>query len=171
VVFGGWSPRPASQSPGSNVLGVDGAANSVIDLDVGSGPLSAGLVQVAEPPGRSAADRFARKVLRIREPAGDQDVHNIFSSSIALSATRCLLSYIVLPGLALMWGLLGLGTLPLVGPAIGVPIGVLALVFDVRAIRRFFQADHRWRWAAAALYLTVMFMVAALVVRDIFRLA
>ena len=151
-------------------MGVDGAANSVIDLDVGSAPLSTGLVQLAEPPRRSAADRFARKVLRIREPAGDQDVH-IFSSSIALSATRCLLSYIVLPGLALVWGLLGLGTLPLVGPAIGVPIGVLALVFDVRAIRRFFQADHRWRWAAAALYLTVMVMVAALVVRDIFRLA
>jgi len=109
-------------------------------------------------------------VLRLREPAGDQDVHNIFSSSIALSATRCLLSYIVLPGLALVWGLLGLGALPLVGPAIGVPVGVLALVFDVKAIRRFFQADHRWRWAAAVLYVTVMVMVAVLVARDIFRL-
>jgi hypothetical protein len=153
------------------VLSVDGAANSVIDLDVASAPPSAALVQVALPPRRSSADRFARKVLRIHEPAGDQDVHNIFSSSIALSATRCLLSYIVLPGLALVWGLLGLGTLPLVGPAIGVPVGVLALVFDVRAIRRFFQADHRWRWAATALYLTVMVMVTALVVRDIVRLA
>jgi hypothetical protein len=151
-------------------LRVDGAANSVIDLDVASTSPSAALVQVAEPPRRTSADRFARKVLRVQEPGGDQDVHNIFSSSIALSATRCLLSYIVLPGLALVWGFLGLGTLPLVGPAIGVPIGVLALVFDVRAIRRFFRADHRWRWAAAALYLTVMVMVAALVVRDIVRL-
>ena len=152
------------------MLRVDGAANSVIDLDVASAPPSAALAQVAEPPRRSSADRFARKVLRVQEPGCDQDVHNIFSSSIALSATRCLLSYIVLPGLALVWGFLGLGTLPLVGPAIGVPIGVLALVFDVRAIRRFFRADHRWRWAAAALYLTVMVMVAALVVRDIVRL-
>ena len=151
-------------------MGVDGAANSVIDFEVGSGPLSPGPPHVAGPPSRSAADQLARKVLRLREPAGDQDVHNIFSSSIALSATRCLLSYIVLPGMALVWGLLGLGTLPLVGPAIGVPVGVLALIFDVKAIRRFFQADHRWRWAAAALYLTVMLMVAALVVRDIFRL-
>jgi hypothetical protein len=142
-----------------------------MDLEVGSVPLVPALAQVAGPPRRSAADGFARKVLRLREPAGDQDVHNIFSSSIALSATRCLLSYIILPGLALVWGLLGLGTLPLVGPVIGIPIGVLALVFDVRAIRRFFRADHRWRWAAAALYLTVMVMVAALVVRDIFRLA
>jgi hypothetical protein len=142
-----------------------------MDLEVGSVPSVPAVAQVAGPPRRSAGDRFARKVLRLREPADDQDVHNIFSSSIALSATRCLLSYIILPGLALVWGLLGLGTLPLVGPVIGIPIGVLALVFDVRAIRRFFRADHRWRWAAAALYLTVMVMVAALVVRDIFRLA
>jgi hypothetical protein len=152
-------------------LAVDGAANSVIDLEVGSATLGPDLAQVTGQTSRSAADRFARKVLRLREPGGDQDVHNIFSSSIALSATRCLLSYIVLPGLALVWGAVGLGTLPLVGPAIGVPVGVLALFFDVKAIRRFFQADHRWRWAAAALYLTVMVMVAALVVRDIFRLA
>jgi hypothetical protein len=46
----------------------------------------------------------------------------------------------------------------------------LALVFDVRAIKRFFQADHRWRWVAASLYLVVMAMVTALVIRDISRL-
>jgi hypothetical protein len=115
---------------------------------------------------RGPADRFARQVLRVRDPVGEPEVHNVFSSSIALSATRCLLSYIILPVLA-PW----LGTLPLIGPAIGVPIGVLALVFDVRAIRRFFQADHRWRWVAAALYVVIMIMVTALVVRDITRLA
>jgi len=93
-----------------------------------------------------------------------QDVHNIFSSSIALSATRCLLSYIVFP-------FLGVGAVPLIGPLIGLPVGALALVFDVRAIRRFFRTDHRWRWAAAALYLTVMVMVSALMVRDIMRLS
>jgi hypothetical protein len=114
---------------------------------------------------RGTADRIARRALRVREPDGEPDVHNIFSSSMVLSATRCLLSYIILPVLA-PW----LGTLPLIGPAIGVPIGILALVFDVRAMRRFFQADHRWRWVAAALYLAVMAMVAALVFRDISRL-
>jgi hypothetical protein len=118
-----------------------------------------------KPAGRTRADRAARRVLRVRQPEGDAEVHNIFSSSIALSATRCLLSYIVLPVLA-PW----LGTVPLVGPAIGIPVGLLALVFDVRAIRRFFQADHRWRWAAAALYVAVMVMVAVLVARDVTRL-
>jgi hypothetical protein len=118
------------------------------------------------PARRSAPDRFARRVLRVREPASGEEVHNIFSASMALSGTRCLLSYIVLP-LLTPW----LGALPFVGPAIGIPVGILALVFDVRAMRRFFQADHRWRWLAAAVYLAVMAMVASLVFRDISHLA
>ena len=151
---------------------MDGAANPVIDLEDVSRPLEPGaaveprVATASGSPERSAADRLARQVLRIREPADPQEVHNIFSSSIALSATRCLLSYVILPVLS-PW----LGTLPLIGPAIGVPVGMLALVFDVRAIRRFFQADHRWRWAAAALYVAVMIMVAGLVIWDISRLA
>lgn len=116
-------------------------------------------------PWRSRPDRFARWLLRVREPQGEPEVHNIFSSSILLSATRCLLSYIVLPVLA-PW----LGTLPLVGPAIGLPVGLLALVFDVRAVRRFFLADHRHRWMFAALYVAVMAMVVGLVARDVAHL-
>jgi hypothetical protein len=139
---------------------MDISAHAPVDLGTGF----EATVPVA--PRRGPADRFARRVLRVRDPEGEPEVHNVFSSSIALSATRCLLSYIILPVLA-PW----LGALPLIGPVIGVPIGVLALVFDVRAIRRFFQADHRWRWVAAALYLVIMVMVAALVVRDITRLA
>jgi hypothetical protein len=142
---------------------MDVSANATVTVDAG---LDRGFG--AAPPTlrpRRPADRFARRVLRVREPVGEPEVHNIFSSSIALSATRCLLSYIILPVLA-PW----LGALPLIGPAIGVPIGLVALVFDVRAIRRFFQAEHRWRWVAAGLYLVIMVMVAALVARDITRL-
>jgi hypothetical protein len=119
----------------------------------------------ATVPQRGAADRFARWALRVHEPVDGQEVHNIFSASMALSGTRCLLSYIVLP-LLTPW----LGALPFIGPAIGIPVGALALVFDVRAMRRFFQADHRWRWVAAVVYLAVMAMVAILVFRDISRL-
>jgi hypothetical protein len=119
----------------------------------------------AVPVRRSRADRFARWALRVRDPVNGQEVHNIFSASMALSGTRCLLSYIVLPILA-PW----LGAVPFIGPAIGIPVGILALVFDVRAMRRFFQSDHRWRWVAAIVYLAVMAMVASLVFRDISHL-
>lgn len=153
---------------------MDGTANPTVELD-GAGALPElafgdfAPLTVAKPLGtkpRGPADRFARWLLRIGEPATGHDVHNLFSSSIALSATRCLLSYIVFPVLA-PW----VGAVPLIGPAIGLPVGAVALVFDVRAIRRFFKADHRWRWVATALYLVVMAMVATLMWRDISRLA
>jgi len=143
---------------------MDASANATVDVDATfDRGFGAAITPGAGP--RRPADRFARRVLRIGDPVGEPEVHNIFSSSIALSATRCLLSYIILPVLA-PW----LGTLPLIGPAIGVPLGIVALVFDVRAIRRFFQAEHRWRWVAAGLYLVIMVMVTALVARDITRL-
>jgi uncharacterized membrane protein (DUF485 family) len=135
--------------------------------------LSAGTPDQVAPPAtgvqagtkRGKADRFARWLLRVPSPAEGQEVYNLFSSSILLSATRCLLSYVVFPILA-PW----LSAAPVVGPAIGVPVAVAALVFDVRAVRRFFLADHRRRWAAAALYLVVMAMVSALLARDIAQL-
>lgn len=148
---------------------MDGTTKQTVEVEGDDGVPELGLVDLSAltvTVPRAAPDRFARWVLRVREPASGQEIHNVFSSSIALSATRCLLSYIVFPVLA-PW----VGALPLIGPAIGLPVGAVALVFDVRAIRRFFKADHRWRWAAAALYLVVMVMVAALMARDIARLA
>jgi hypothetical protein len=158
---------PGLASPGTLTgpgQGVDGPLTTSTGT-VGEGTTGTGKSGPAAVPRRGAPDRFARWVLRIHEPPNGQEVHNLFSASMALSGTRCLLSYIVLPVLA-PW----LGAVPFIGPAIGIPVGLLALVFDVRAIRRFFQSDHRWRWVAAALYLTVMALVMSLIFRDISRL-
>jgi hypothetical protein len=165
--------NPVIDVGGNPVIDVEGATalSGLAPPDSLGGPAQAadrvetGTSGVVASPHRGAPDRFARWVLRIHEPPAGQEVHNLFSASMALSGTRCLLSYIVLPVLA-PW----LGAVPFIGPAIGIPVGVLALVFDVRAIRRFFQSDHRWRWVAAALYLTVMALVASLIFRDISRL-
>ena len=145
-------------SPGK-LAPVEGPASAT--LLPGAAPCPAGRTGVQR---RGRAESLARRVLLIREPEGQADVHNIFSSSIALSATRCLLSYVILP-------MLGLGALPVVGSAIGIPVGLVALVFDVRAIRRFFVTGHRWRWVAMALYVVIMAMVASLVGWDVSRLA
>ena len=117
---------------------------------------------------RSRADRVARRALRVPEPRDGAEVHNIFSSSILLSATRCLLSYVVFPILLPVLAP-SVQALPVIGPAIGIPVGAAALVFDVKAIRRFFIADHRWRWVATALYVTIMAMVSYLVVLGVVR--
>ena len=64
--------------------------------------------------------------------------HRLFTVSLALSAARCLLTYIVLPVLV-----------PLVGPTTRRPprhrnpsLHPVALVFDVRPVRRFWLAQH-----------------------------
>jgi hypothetical protein len=97
---------------------------------------------------------------------GEDAVHRMFSFSIVLSALRCLLSYVVFP---IASPALGLATG--VGPAIGIPIALLALFFDVVGIRRFWVNDHRWRWPMTAIYAAVMILVSALLVGDIVHLA
>ena len=100
-----------------------------------------------------------------RAVRADEAAHRMFSLAIAVSAGRCLLSYVVFP---ILTPVLGVATG--VGPVIGLPIAVLALVFDVIGIRRFWVADHRWRWAMTAVYAAVMALVTALLVGDIVHL-
>jgi hypothetical protein len=85
-----------------------------------------------------------------------------FSTSILISAIRCTLAYVVFP-----WVLPALGVAGGVGPAIGLPVGIVALVSNVFSIRRFFASGHRWRWAIAALNVSVIVLVSILVVQDV----
>lgn len=122
-------------------------------------------------PGRtreSSAEHFMRRLLRVSDAprVAEESVNGLFSVSIVLSALRCLLSYIVLPLVVPL-----VGTAAGVGPIIGIPVAAVALVFDVRSIRRFWLADHRWRWYMTFLYLVVMAMVAGLLVSDVVRVA
>jgi hypothetical protein len=128
-------------------------------------PLAVAPTGAVITPGRSKADQTMRRLLRVpedRAPIDESETHRIFSASIFLSALRCLLSYIVLPVV-----LPAVGLARGVGPWIGIPIGVLALVFDYRGIRRFWLADHRQRWVFSAIYAVVGAMVFALVVVDL----
>ena len=116
-------------------------------------------------PDRSKADQAMRRFLRVPDdqtPIDESETHRIFSASIFLSALRCLLSYIVMPVV-----LPAIGLARGVGPAIGIPIGLLALTFDYLGIRRFWLADHRHRWAFSALYAIVGGMVLTLLIVDI----
>jgi hypothetical protein len=99
-------------------------------------------------------------------PVRSRDVQRMFSTGILLSALRCLLTYVVLPLLGPVLGLTG-G----VGPAIGLPLAAVALVFDVIGVRRFWVADHRSKWSATFVYAGVMALVLALMVLDVVQLA
>ncbi len=118
---------------------------------------------VATAP-RPAADTAVRRLLRIPEgqTASERAAQRAFSTSVLVSATRCTLTYLVLPFL-----LPALGLAAGVGPAIGIPVGLVAIASNVATIRRFWAADHRWRWAYTALALTVIALLLVLLAEDI----
>jgi hypothetical protein len=128
----------------------------------------------ARRPRRARIEPVVRRLLVVGEPPvtvrgrneADASAHRLFNVSIALSGLRCLLSYVVFPIVTP-----ALGAAARVGPAIGVPIAVVALVFDVMAVRRFWAADHKWRWGVTGVYLVVMSLVLALLVIDLVHLA
>ena len=83
-----------------------------------------------------------------------------------ISATRCTLTYVVFPFLAP-----AIGFATGVGPWIGLLIGTVAIVCDVFTVRRFFVADHKWRWPFTMVAGSVIVLLAVLLVQDIGHIA
>ena len=122
---------------------------------------------VAAPalPARSPADRFMRRVLRLPvdgPKASAGEARKAFQTSIMVAAARCLLMYIVFP-----FVLPAIGVAKGVGPAIGLPISIIAIVCIVMSMRRFWRADHAKRWHYTALGTAVIGFLVYLVVRDV----
>ena len=121
------------------------------------------------PPPRSAADLRMRRLLRIPDegPRGSaRSAENAFSASVLISAFRCLLTYVVLPIGGPILGLAG-G----VGPVLGLIVGAVSSVAIVASMRRFFRADHRWRWRYTVIGGTILVFLAVQGVIDIATLA
>ena len=121
-------------------------------------------VSGATPVVRPPADRFMRSLLRIPDDAtGDLvGARNAFSTSVFISAVRCLLTYIALPLLSPVIDLGG-G----VGPALGLLIGAVSMVAIVVSMRRFWSADHRMRWGYTAIGVTILVFLVVAAVLDV----
>jgi hypothetical protein len=96
----------------------------------------------------------------------DAAARRAFSTSMVVSAVRCLLTYVVLPFLAPAFG-----HAAEVGPGLGLAIGAVAIGSNVLTIRRFHAADHRWRWGYTAVAVAVIVLLTMLMVEDIVDLA
>jgi hypothetical protein len=89
----------------------------------------------------------------------------VFSTALLVSATRCLLTYVVLPFIAP-----ALGFATGVGPGVGIAIGIVAIGANLVTIRRFHRAEHRLRWSYTAVAAGVIGLLLVLMVQDIARL-
>lgn len=116
------------------------------------------------PRSRSKADLIARKVLFIKErPAGvtSAQAYSAFQKSMMISATRCLLTYIVFP-----FVLPAIGIVSNLGSGLGIAIGSIAIVCDVFAVRRFHSVEHKYRWHFTAVAAIVIGLLGYLLVED-----
>ena len=114
------------------------------------------------------ADRAMRRILRLPVDgprASADDARRAFQTSIMVATVRCLLMYIVFP-----FVLPALGIASGVGPLIGIPISLAAIIAIVMSIRRFWRADHSKRWHYTVLGSTVIVFLSVLIVIDVVEL-
>jgi len=119
-------------------------------------------------PPRTDADRFMRRLLRLPvdgPQATAAEAQKAFQTSIMVATVRCLLMYIVFP-----FVLPVIGVASGVGPWIGLPISLIAIVAIVMSIRRFWRADHSKRWHYTVIGTTVIGFLIYLVVKDVLEL-
>ena len=116
-------------------------------------------------PVRSDADRFMRRLLRLPvdgPKASANEARKAFQTSLMVATVRCLLMYIVFP-----FVLPAIGVASGVGPWIGLPISLAAIVAITMSIRRFWRADHSKRWHYTVFGSVVICFLVVLVVRDV----
>jgi hypothetical protein len=112
----------------------------------------------------SPADRFMRRLLRLPEgkTSTAAEARSAFQTSLLISATRCVLMYIFFPFVLPL-----IGVAKGVGPAIGLVIGVLAIVSITLSIRRFWRANHSKRWHYTVFGTLVIGFLIVLLVKDL----
>lgn len=81
---------------------------------------------------------------------------------MVVSGIRCLLTYVLFP-----WLLPALGVATSIGPAIGLPIAVVAIYFNVTSILRFKSAGHRLKWLIIPINVSVIALLVVLMGLDI----
>jgi hypothetical protein len=116
----------------------------------------------------SPADLRMRRLLRLpldAPKASEASARSLVERSLLISMVRCLLTYVVLPFVAPILGI-GLG----VAPVVGIVVGTVAIVANVASIRRFWRADHRYRWHYTALASVIVALLVWLIVADLVEL-
>lgn len=149
----------AAESNTSDRLVGANSAESVVDPLAGAAPV--------EVRSDSSADRFMRRVLRLSDQPKltAAQARSSFQKSLAWTAARCLLMYIVFPFVLPPLGI-ALG----VGPVIGILIGLLAMVSIVYSIRRFWRADHSKRWHYTVFGTAIIGFLVWATIADVIRL-
>jgi len=116
----------------------------------------------------SPGDLRMRRLLRLPVDAplaSEASARQLVEKSLLISMARCLLTYIVLPFLIPIMGIAAGVT-----PFVGVVLGTVAIVANVASVRRFWRAEHRYRWYYLGLASVIVSALVWLIVVDLLEI-
>jgi len=116
----------------------------------------------------SPVDLRMRRLLRLpvdAPKATAASARQLVEKSLLISMGRCLLTYIVLPLLVPIIGVAGD-----VAPVLGIVLGTVAIAANVASVRRFWRADHRYRWHYTVLASVIVAAMLSLIAIDLLAL-
>lgn len=116
-----------------------------------------------ETPPRSAADRVARRLLRI-EGAEPRSLMPL-KGSLAISAVRCVITYAIIPAMAPV--ITGLGDF---AAPISFGLSAVALVMAIVSLRRVWLADWGARWGYTIFIAIVAVLLLVVMAFDVGRM-
>ena len=113
----------------------------------------------------SPADLRMRRLLRLPVDAPlatEASARQLVERSLLISMARCLLTYIALPFVIPV-----LGIAAGVTPVVGIVVGLVAIAANVASVRRFWRAEHRYRWHYLALATVIVVALVWLILADL----
>jgi hypothetical protein len=125
------------------------------------GTAASAAVAAPMPP----ADRFMRRLLRLpltTAPSNPRGAERAMTTSLLISAGRCILMYLVFP-----FVLPAVGLASGVGHGIGLVLASVAVVSIVMSMRRFWRASHPKRWHYTVFGSAVLLALLFLQFRDL----
>ncbi len=115
------------------------------------------------PPRKVGAVSTERVVERTRDDVvAEEEAQRTFSTSVVISAIRCLLTYVLFPFVAPIVGIAS-G----VGSTIGVVTSIVGIAANVWSIHRFHSSNHPWRWPITAINVGIIVLLSILLVIDL----
>jgi hypothetical protein len=84
------------------------------------------------------------------------------TTALVISGFRCTITYLLIPILTPFVTLLDT-----FGPPISIALSSLAIVMGIRAVRRFWIADHRARWSYTTFIGAILVMLCIAIVMDV----
>jgi hypothetical protein len=109
---------------------------------------------------RSAADRIARRVLRVED--AEPRALMPLKGSLIISAVRCVITYALVPALVPLISGLGVLATPL-----SLTLSLVAAAMAVVSLRRVWLADWSGRWGYTAFIGVVLVVLAIVIAFDV----